>query len=118
MYITRSVSKSKPIWRKLINSTSHCSCREKPSKFSIPKAPFQRLAKEILQELKSEHGHEYSIQLEALEALQRAAEQFLVESFEGFRVNGGEISMENLAIEKMAAKSKVVRKIVNYCDEY
>jgi hypothetical protein len=116
MYITRSVSKSKPIWRKLINSTSHCSCRENPSKFSIPKAPFQRLAKEILQQLKTEH--EYSIQVEALEALQRAAEQFLVESFEGFRVNGGAISMENLAFEKMAAKSKVVRKIVNYCDEY
>ena len=48
----------------------------------IPKLLFTRLVREITQEIGAEFGLEFRFQAKALEALQEAAEAYLVNEFE------------------------------------
>jgi histone H3 len=48
----------------------------------IPKLSFARLVREITQEIGAEFGLEFRFQAKALEALQEAAEAYLVNEFE------------------------------------
>jgi histone H3/H4 len=56
-------------------------CYQHSTELIIPKLSFARLVREITQEIRAEFGLEFCFQAKALEALQEAAEAYLVNEF-------------------------------------